>query len=138
MTKPMTQADRDAIRKRADAASKGPWTAETQQSSVWSADDKQVAGCMSRPGCGMLWDKKVIQANADFIAAAREDVPALLDEVKRLKKHGCCCHGISYTDRCPDCISSLTQFEARVERVERDGLADEVKRLQEELKAQKC
>lgn len=48
--------------------SPGPWAA-TEENNVWSADDKQVCSCRSRPGCGMVWDEARISANAQLIAA---------------------------------------------------------------------
>lgn len=72
--------DLDAIRERLADASDGPWRRyETMQADVY------VIG----PG-GLLGDDLVAGPtynirNADFIAAARDDVPALLAEVERLR-----------------------------------------------------
>lgn len=80
--------DLDAIRARAEAATPGPWTmrdgwgpttdglmhftriANGDHDSVLSADGPDIAGS---------------RANAEFIAHARHDIPALLAEVDRLR-----------------------------------------------------
>lgn len=67
------------IRKRADAASPGPWTwiLDGSISEIWDADDCVVADTDGH---------RSPDDDADFIAHAREDIPALLDEVERLTR----------------------------------------------------
>ena len=106
----MDDAELDAIRRRAEAASAGPWF-------VRYLDDGYAANLVavaSRPGPehgddgsfrdGDIDAKDIVAAtlvqnperyvdiadhrwdeNADFIAHAREDVPRLLDEIERLR-----------------------------------------------------
>lgn len=81
--------DLDAIRARVDAATEGPWE--------WSAnsDDRFfVTGGGEGAAVNIEVDshdgnwsmsRQRMQADAQFIATARTDVPALLDEVERLR-----------------------------------------------------
>ncbi|MFE6500732.1 hypothetical protein [Kitasatospora sp. NPDC057738] len=79
----MDQLDLDAIQARTDAATPGPWWADDTDIIVGTSDDLQPhpvwIGETANPGTpnGGL-------ANAQFIAAARTDVPALLDRVREL------------------------------------------------------
>lgn len=80
----MTREQLDAIRARVEAATRGPWEAGT-------AFCCPVAGWVDGPKrtvCPVYEGTKrthTLDANdAEFIAAAREDVPALLAEVERL------------------------------------------------------
>lgn len=69
----MTDLDLTAIKKRIEAASAGPWTA---------ADDGLVwATRLGDPVSG-----SVEIEDAEFIAAARTDIPALVAEVERLRR----------------------------------------------------
>jgi hypothetical protein len=56
----------------------GPWIIAEQDNSIWTIDGKQVAHCMSEPGCGMVWDKKTISDNAKLVSAS----PKLLEACK--------------------------------------------------------
>ena len=78
-------ADLEAIEARASAATPGPWT------SPWIGDSTcrdailggggEVVGVTWRDG----WHLAVTQADAEFIAAARTDVPALVAELRQLR-----------------------------------------------------
>ena len=80
---PMTEERLFEIKARAKAATPGPWY------HVLAA----IVGTTPRPDddnttciCNTEWGNSTnIQPNAEFIAAAREDVPALLAEVERLR-----------------------------------------------------
>lgn len=78
--------DIEAIRARAEAATRGPWKVMWQGNTVPSLqvvnevfweNPKQIKVCSS------ISPKR--EADADFISHAREDIPALLAEVKRLQ-----------------------------------------------------
>jgi len=102
--------DLDAIRARAEAATPGPWRAE------------QYDDCFIEPKICMIpangcYDYKKFWGNSQFIAHAREDIPALLDYIDR----------ITETERI-ECYATQ-QIEA-----ERDALLEEVERLREALK----
>lgn len=102
----MTQEELEKIRKRSDAATPGPWVSEDGGYDVclgykprhirigwWSGDHEEDCNADNRRVCELsdgeynsYKNKEEMQANAEFIAHAREDVPALLDEIERLKK----------------------------------------------------
>jgi hypothetical protein len=78
----MTPLDTKAIRARADAATKGPW----------AHSEKELWACVATPthlgqqvAAVAGSDPDLVRATASFIAAARTDVPALCDEVDRLR-----------------------------------------------------
>ena len=75
----MKQEKLEAIRKRAEKATEGPWK--------WDGDFTYKKRGMLEP---LIWESDykgigVEETDAEFIAHAREDIPALLDEVERLK-----------------------------------------------------
>jgi hypothetical protein len=67
--------DLDVIRARADAATDGSWIAADQPHGEWFGIQDQWSALGSM----------VAQADAEFIAHARTDVPALVAEVERLR-----------------------------------------------------
>lgn len=69
----MTDLDLAAIKKRIEAASAGPWEA---------ADD----GLVWAPRLGDPVSGSTDQEDAEFIAAARTDIPALVAEVERYRR----------------------------------------------------
>jgi hypothetical protein len=69
--------DLNAIRQRAEAADVGPWFYE---------DGNIYTKTEIAPGCPGLISEFVYRDEAEFIAHARQDVPALLTEVERLRK----------------------------------------------------
>lgn len=81
--------DHDAIRARADAATEGPWTITppSRQGLDWldyySVGTKQD-GYLERATLDVSSHLNA-EADAEFIAHARTDVPALLDENARLR-----------------------------------------------------
>jgi hypothetical protein len=88
----MTRVERlEAIRKRAEAATPGPWRA-TQRGFGYPMFEGGPVERMSDVHAlngelmpmGRTADES--KANADFVAAAREDVPWLLSELERLEK----------------------------------------------------
>lgn len=94
----MTDADLLAIEARANAATAGPWTPRVDSKEGWSTDSNGH----SHRHCTYLYPNGKLHifqgqefcrpaihmpqacADADFIAHARIDVPALLAEVRRL------------------------------------------------------
>ena len=76
----MTNEELDAIAQRAEKATPGPW-GEVAESGEWwlSGPDIYDDAVMSTN------DTEISQADVDFIAAARTDVPALVAEVRRLR-----------------------------------------------------
>ncbi len=77
---PQSGPDLDPIRARVEAATEGPWVADCD---AGDADRWYVDRLDRGPVChvGM---SEAAPGDADFIAHARQDVPALLDEVARM------------------------------------------------------
>lgn len=83
----MTSLDVEAIRARCEAATPGPWFAATSNR---RKDGIGVVGRLADRGTGkaiavFAGEPRSRNADAEFTAAAREDVPALLAEVERLQ-----------------------------------------------------
>lgn len=87
----MTPSELEAIEKRAEAATKGPWTLGNENNANAEVETGPVAIAFTRYGAlppdydNMLIEREQMLANAHFVMAAREDVPALVLEVKRLR-----------------------------------------------------
>lgn len=84
MTDPMTPERLAEIEARANAATEGPWEA-IEDDSIHAAP-----AYVDNGGCGVIaWrpvcDFVVRHGDAEFIAHARTDAPALLTEVRRLQ-----------------------------------------------------
>ena len=81
--------DLEAIKARAEAATKGPWGARELPQMVRGAN----ATLHSAHGTGEVWSVEfspeigstVSISDAEFIAHARTDIPALIAEVERLR-----------------------------------------------------
>jgi hypothetical protein len=79
VNKRLNAEELEAIRKRAEAATQGPWF-----------DSETVYVVSNVSGDSIEWDADFIaetqeQSDAEFIAHAREDVPKLLAEIERLQ-----------------------------------------------------
>lgn len=75
---PMTEEQLAAIKARAEAATPGPWGIEHVERRIWAGSERV---------CFLFGqDRRQNENNGVFIAHAREDVPALLEEVERLRK----------------------------------------------------
>lgn len=77
MTKPLTPAELTAIRARVDVATEGPWEHIDYRNQVIQRSTYKTV--VDGPVAGGPWK------DLAFVAAARTDVPALLDEVARLR-----------------------------------------------------
>lgn len=81
MSEQLTDEQLTEIKARAEAATLGPWRAESVDCCVISEalGDDDEGGCwVADFGCAFPDD-------GEFIAHAREDIPALLTEVERLR-----------------------------------------------------
>lgn len=83
--------DLDAIRARADAATDGPWRSDKEWGAITHGPDAVVHAFYADDceSCAVnIEDEATVvidPADAEFIAHAREDIPALLAEVERLQ-----------------------------------------------------
>lgn len=89
----MKEAELKAIRKRAEAATDGPWRVGCGSVETDSPEHQSVSswwGGTSNNICNLNDGEYIENSNedsdAEFIAHAREDVPALLAEIERLRK----------------------------------------------------
>lgn len=100
--------DLDAIRARADAASPYPWLAATDNG---RKNGIGIVGQLSKRGTGQAIavfagpNSSQRNADAEFTAHAREDVPALVAEVERLRAlvGEPCAHGFYRFQHCGPC-----------------------------------
>lgn len=76
----MTNDELVAIADRAAAATPGPWLPNGYYQVVQTANDAVPPGAVCRDG-----NTTRVEADRDFIAHARTDVPALIAEVIRLR-----------------------------------------------------
>ena len=82
----LTDADLDAIEQRANAASEGPWSQDSDDPGlVWGEQRSSGDGYWSLFASETGHDATAQPQDAEFIAHARTDVPALLAEVRRLR-----------------------------------------------------
>lgn len=82
----MTDLDLDDIQARADAATEGPWTAHTageRGGDHWYICDEGESIAHVSANDGVNEDQR--EPDAEFIAHAREDVPALIARVRELE-----------------------------------------------------
>lgn len=89
---PLTEERIAEIRARAEAATPGPWKAgkdDFTKNIIEAVKDRGTIIVQRRDDHNMFWNSiiplKQTFSDADFIAHAREDVPALLEEVERLR-----------------------------------------------------
>lgn len=127
----MNKAELDAIEARAQAATPGPWEDCPQLVGVYGNkidgfQHLRIANCHI-PLNGIEYvDLPSARANAAFIAAARQDVPALLAEVRRLQAER-------------DIRAARKAILDRLEFMRKDHLQNEHKLIQELIKLRaKC
>jgi hypothetical protein len=92
----ITDEELDALERRADAATAGPWTSYIEgrnqgpgDSFIGTGDPVQTdmyIHYLEWPQDQQEANKQRLANDMDFIAAARQDVPRLVAEVRRLKK----------------------------------------------------
>ncbi len=84
MTKPLENHELAAIRDRLNGCLDGPWVHRGE--GFIETRDRRIIGvtCAGNGDCGGA-EKLPRAAHAQFLAAAREDIPRLLDEIDRLR-----------------------------------------------------
>lgn len=121
MNRPLTPERLAEIREREQAATPGPWTAhEEWPGSVFHGGDTNLLPIARTTG-------RMAEANERFIAHAREDVPALLAELDRVRAE---------RDAFADRVDTLTAVAKSNKRHVQEMHADlqEAKRERDELK----
>lgn len=90
----LDDSELDAIEARCQAASPGPWKSFVEGRDHWGGDDfirvsdldAEPDMYVSRAEAGSI--RPASTADLDFIAAARQDMPALLAEIRRTRSKG--------------------------------------------------
>jgi hypothetical protein len=132
----MTREEFEAIKRRADAATPGPWRNGVNIGG-FSDEEHDVFGPKPTHGKAFICNY-ALKPDAEFIAAARSDVPALVAEVERCQKEV-----QELSDICKEHAAKSPEFmqklEARTEAFflemgdsqinQISGLMDEVERL---------
>ena len=111
----MTTADRNRLRKLADAATPGPWE-NTRNGVQQSLAAATKVGDYKYEGVGIVPEEYVRQEDAEFIAAARTAVPALLDALA------------SAEDRATQAKARIRHLEATAQITVREALRAEAER----------
>lgn len=78
----MTDEELEAIRARAEAATPGPWFVCSEHETEIQRNE---IGCGFQNG-GLIADCCIQADDGRFIAHAREDIPALLAEIERIRR----------------------------------------------------
>lgn len=113
MTTPSTPLDLDAISARAAAATEGPWVIERAR--IWSGEPHPPKTELLMFRGGREWTP-----DAEFIAHARTDVPALVEEVKRLREQvGCMQDGINAAVQAKESVVADRNYAMRQRDEER-------------------
>jgi hypothetical protein len=85
----LTDEDLAEIQRRCDAAASGPWTSMIEGRDHTSGDSFIMIGSGNDRSDDMyvtVGGRPAHAVDQDFIAAARQDVPRLLDEIRRLRR----------------------------------------------------
>ena len=107
--------DRDRLRRLADAATPGPWE-NTRNGVQQTIDAATKVGDYKYEGVGIVPEEYVRQEDAEFIAAARTAVPALLDALA------------SAEDRATQAKARIRHLEATAQITVRKALRAEAER----------
>jgi hypothetical protein len=83
----MTEDDLRAIEARANAATPGPWQARHRHAEMTAEDDESCGLGLEIDGPPEAWNRGQFARGSDaqFIAHARADIPALIAEIRRLR-----------------------------------------------------
>jgi hypothetical protein len=91
-TEPISDAELDEIERRCSAASKAPWQSFIEGRDHWSGDDFICVGGLDDNEPDMYISRATSEGlnpaadeDLDFIAHARQDIPRLVAEIKRLR-----------------------------------------------------
>ena len=80
-------ADRlDKIKARADAATEGPWVRDMHSPDMSGRSGWYIRGPRKLGLRSMVLNSRMLSGDAEFIEAAREDVPWLVDQVESLER----------------------------------------------------
>ena len=133
----------DEIKARAEAATEGPWVRDMHSPDMSGRSGWYIRGPRKLGLRSMVLNSRMLSGDAEFVEAAREDVPWLVDQVERLER---------WKVEATEVMSGLRELGralglglgvqitgpaalAEVERLtaERDALAAQVARVEEVL-----
>jgi hypothetical protein len=78
----MTEAEFEAIKQRCEQATAGPWKSFIEKRDKFSGSD------FVQTGGEDIYLTGATEADQDFIAHARQDIPRLIAEIERLRASG--------------------------------------------------
>ena len=119
----------DEIKARADAATEGPWVRDMHSPDMSGRSGWYIRGPRKLGLRSMVLNSRMLPGDAEFVEAAREDVPWLIERVQELSGAICwdttCLNCASLLDSNYDQYVRAEIAEAEVERLtaERDALA---------------
>ena len=76
----------DKIKARADAATEGPWVRDMHSPDMSGRSGWYIRGPRKLGLRSMVLNSRMLSGDAEFIAASREDVPWLVDQVESLER----------------------------------------------------
>ena len=76
----------DEIKARCDAATEGPWVRDMHSPDMSGRSGWYIRGPRKLGLRSMVLNSRMLPGDAEFIAAAREDVPWLVDQVESLER----------------------------------------------------
>ena len=126
----------DEIKARADAATEGPWVRDMHSPDMSGRSGWYIRGPRKLGLRSMVLNSRMLPGDAEFVEAAREDVPWLIERVQELSGAICwdttCLNCSSLLDSNYDQYMRAEIAEAEVERLtaERDALAAQVARVE--------
>ena len=126
----------DEIKARADAATEGPWVRDMHSPDMSGRSGWYIRGPRKLGLRSMVLNSRMLSGDAEFVEAAREDVPWLIERVQELSGAICwdttCLNCASLLDSNYDQYVRAEIAEAEVERLtaERDALAAQVARVE--------
>ena len=76
----------DEIKARADAATEGPWVRDMHSPDMSGRSGWYIRGPRKLGLRSMVLNSRMLPGDAEFVEAAREDVPWLVDQVESLER----------------------------------------------------
>lgn len=76
----------DEIKARADAATEGPWVRDMHSPDMSGRSGWYIRGPRKLGLRSMVLNSRMLSGDAEFVEAAREDVPWLVDQVESLER----------------------------------------------------
>ena len=125
----------DEIKARADAATEGPWVRDMHSPDMSGRSGWYIRGPRKLGLRSMVLNSRMLHGDAEFIEAAREDVPWLVERVRELSGAICwdttCLNCSSLLDSNYDQYMRAEIAEAEVERLtaERDAAIERLERV---------